>query len=252
MTIDSDDQIEQLKIIGAIVADVLQAMGKAIEPGMTTLELDNIGGRLLAEKGAQSAPILSYNFPGATCISINHCVAHGIPSSCKIKAGDMVNIDVSAEKNGFFGDTGGSFLVPPTRKRQQQVCTATRAARDFAVKQVRPDMPLNLIGKAIETVARKHGMKIIKNLGSHGVGAALHEEPSFIPSFFEKRDRRMLREGMVITIEPFLSTKSEKVVEGSDGWSLFTHPDSMTAQFEHTLIVTRGGPIITTLPTSTN
>lgn len=249
MTIDTVDQLEGLKLIGAIVADVLQAMGRAIEPGMTTLELDRFGHKLLEEKGARSAPILTYNFPGATCISINHCVAHGIPDGTKIRAGDMVNIDVSAERNGFFGDTGGTFLVPPHRKNQERVCAATREARDLAIKQVRPGAPLNVIGKSIEFVARKNGMRIIRNLGSHGVGAALHEEPKFIHSYYEKRDKRQLTDGMVLTVEPFLSTKAEKVVTGDDGWSLFTHSDSLTAQYEHTLVVTRSGPVITTIPT---
>lgn len=248
MTIDSVDQLEGLKLIGAIVADVLQAMGAAIEPGMTTLELDKLGGKMLEERGARSAPILTYNFPGATCISINHCVAHGIPGAAIISAGDMVNIDVSAEKDGFFGDTGGTFLVPPHRKNQQKVCNATREARDLAIKQVRPGQPLSVIGRSIEYVARKNGLRIIRNLGSHGVGAALHEEPSFIPSYFDKRDKRMLSEGMVLTIEPFLSTKADKVRTGDDGWSLFTNADSLTAQYEHTLVVTRSGPVITTLP----
>lgn len=248
MTIDSDDDIEGLKAIGTIVADTLQYMATQMEPGMTTKELDDLGRTYLERHGAQSAPESTYEYPGATCISVNECVAHGIPNGTVLIAGDMVNIDVSAELNGYFGDTGASFLVPPNLPEQVAVCRATKKARDRAIAQLRPGIPLNAIGKSIERTARKSGMHIIRNLGSHGVGRALHEEPGCILSYYDKSDRRIIHDGLVITIEPFLSTGADMVVEADDGWSLMTPKGIYTAQYEHTVIITKAGPIITTLP----
>jgi methionyl aminopeptidase len=249
MTIDSQNDVFGLKAIGAIVANTLQHMAASMKPGMTTKELDDIGRRYLASHGARSAPEITYDYPGATCISVNECVAHGIPDGTRIQPGDMVNIDVSAELNGYFGDTGASFLVPPSLPKQIAVCRATKKARNRAINQLRPGLPLNVIGKSIEKTARQFGMQIIRNLGSHGVGRALHEEPDGISSFYDKRDKRRLHDGLVITIEPFLSTGASMVTESRDGWSLMTPKGAFTAQYEHTVIITKKGPIITTLPT---
>jgi methionyl aminopeptidase len=248
MTVETEEQLERLRRIGRIVADCLQLMGRSLEPGMTTLELDAIGERYLEEHGARSAPRVTYGFPGATCISVNHEVAHGVPGERRLSANDLVNIDVSAELGGVFADTGGSFQVPPGTAPKQRVLDATRAARDAGVRAARADRPLNVIGAAIERVARERGMTIIENLGSHGTGNALHEEPGFIPSYFDAKDRRRLRDGMVITIEPFLSTGARQVTELDDGWTLATDPRYFSAQFEHTLVVTRSVPIVVTVP----
>src|SRR5690606_32889949 len=186
--------------------DCLQYMGSKIEPGMTTAELDGLGAEFLARHGARSAPELTYKFPGTTCISINHEIAHGVPGDRRIEAGDLVNIDVSAEMNGFFADTGGSFIVPPETKVKRHLCDATRGALKAAMRQAKANSPINLIGKAIEETAAEHKLTVIRNLGSHGVGRALHEEPKFIAPYFDTRDKRRLKEGMVITIEPFIST----------------------------------------------
>lgn len=249
MTIDSEDDVNGLKAVGAIVANTLQYMASKIEPGMTTKELDNLGRGYLEYYGARSAPEITYNYPGATCISINECVAHGIPNDTVIMPGDMINIDVSAELNGYFGDTGASFLVPPNLPEQVAVCRATKKARNSAIMGLKPGLPLNTIGKSIEKTARKFGMLIISNLGSHGVGRALHEEPGFIPPYYDKRDKRVINEGLVITIEPFLSTGANMVTNGNDEWSLVTPKGFYTAQYEHTIIITKKGPIITTIPT---
>ena len=249
MTVDSDEDVEKLKAAGQVVANTLYHMAAHIEPGITTLELDNIGRAYLEQHGAKSAPEITYNYPGATCISVNECVAHGIPDGTAVEAGDMINIDVSAELNGFYGDTGASFLVPPSKPVQVKVCKATKKARDFAIETVRAGLPLNVIGRAVETVANKYKLSIVKNLTSHGIGRKLHEEPRSIPSYYDDEDTRVLQKGSVITIEPFLSTTTEWVSDGHDKWSLFGLPGSYTAQYEHTLIVTDGEPIITTIPT---
>jgi len=246
MTISSQEDVTALQRIGSIVSSVKETMLNAIEPGMTTRELDAIGARLLAAAGARSAPQLAYGFPGATCISVNEEAAHGIPGERVIQPGDMVNVDVSAELDGYFADTGGTMIVPPGSPLKTRLCHATRTALDEAIKVARAGQPLNLIGRAIQRVAKKHRFRIIENLGGHGVGRSIHEEPEAIPGYYDANERRMLEEGMVIAIEPFLSTKSRMVSETEDGWTLVGERGNLSAQYEHTIIVTRGEPIVVT------
>jgi methionyl aminopeptidase len=248
MTIETQDDVVALQRIGKIVSQVLHRMLQTAEPGMTTRELDALGARWLEEQGARSAPQLTYGFPGATCISINEEAAHGIPGDRVIRAGDVLNVDVSAELDGYFADTGGTRVVPPTTPQKTRLCHATRTALELAMKNARAGRPLNGIGAAIEKTAKTYGFKVIENLGSHGVGRALHEAPEHIPGYFDPSDRRVLQEGMVITIEPFLSTKSRIVSETSDGWTLAGAPGNLSAQYEHTMIITRGEPIVVTRP----
>lgn len=247
MTIESQSDIVALQRIGRIVSLILHKMLDSIEPGMTTAELDAIGSRLLAEFGARSAPQLAYDFPGATCISVNEQAAHGVPGGRIIKAGDMVNVDVSAELDGYFADTGGTKVVPPSTPIKTKLCHATRMALADAIKVARAGQPLNRIGRAIEQVANTHCLRVIENLGGHGVGRAIHEEPEHILGFYDLRDQRVLKEGMVIAIEPFLSTKSRTVSESDDGWTLVGMPGNLSAQFEHTMIITRSEPIVVTV-----
>lgn len=246
MTIETRQDIVQLQIIGKIVRETLQLMMKAARPGMTTLELDEIGKINLEKYKAKSAPKFTYNFPGYTCISVNEDIAHGIPGPQIIKEGDLINIDVSAELNGYFADTGGSFVVGVATPMQEKVMKATREALNEAISVATAGAPLNLIGKAIEKVARKYNLKIILNLGSHGVGRALHEEPGFIAPYFDRKDKRVLHDGQVITIEPFLSSKTDYVDEGADGWTLSTEKGNVAAQYEHSMIITKQRPIILT------
>jgi len=247
MTIETQDDVIALQRIGRIVADVLQRMLDALEPGMTTAELDALGARWLDEQGAVSAPRSSYNFPGATCISINEEAAHGIPGPRRIAAGDVVNVDVSASLDGYFADTGGTRVVPPTNPKKTRLCHATREALNAAMAVARAGKPINAIGAAIEQTAGRYGLRVIENLCSHGVGRSLHEEPGQIPGYYDRTDRRVLKEGMVITIEPFLSTRSRIVNEADDGWTLKGVPGNLSAQYEHTMIITRGAPMIVTV-----
>lgn len=247
MTIESDNDLQKLKVIGRIVAQVLKEMSTKIEPGMTTRELDMIGKDLLEKHGARSAPNYCYNFPGHTCISINEEAAHGVPGDRIIQAGDLVNIDVSAEKDGYFGDTGGSFIVPPGTALQMRLCEATKQALHNATLKARDGALLNGIGKAIQHTAKQKGFKVIRNLCSHGIGRHVHEEPKEIPGYYAPRDLRRLHHGQVITIEPFLSTKSTMVDELDDGWTLAAAKGNLSAQYEHTMVITRNKPILLTV-----
>lgn len=246
MTIETEDDVVALKRIGRIVSYVLHEMLEAAEPGMTTRELDALGERLLEQHGARSAPRLTYGFPGATCISLNEEAAHGIPGDRVIRTGDVLNVDVSAELDGYFADTGGTRVIPPGNPQKTRLCHAARTALEQAMKVARAGQPLNGIGAAIQRTAKTYGFRVIENLSSHGVGRALHEDPAHIPGYFDPTDERVLTKGMVITIEPFLSTKSRIVNETDDGWTLVGARGNLSAQYEHTMIITRGDPIVVT------
>jgi methionyl aminopeptidase len=179
---------------------------------------------------------------------VNEEAAHGIPGSKILKAGDLVNIDVSAELDGYFADTGGSAIIPPESKLHLQICAVAKQALENAMLEARAGAKLNRIGYAIEAEAVRHGLTVIENLGSHGVGRALHEEPGFIPGYYDKRDKRVLKENQVITIEPFISSGAREVFDTGDGWTLATKAGIFTAQYEHTLVITKGKPLIMTLP----
>lgn len=250
MIVKTEADLEGLKKIGKIVANCLQYMGRVMEPGMTTKELDQLGGKYLEMHGARSGPMVTYNFPGYNCISVNHQVAHGVPSNKKIQKGDLVNIDVSAELNGYFADNGGSFTVPPGRKEDEILLTITKQALQAAIDIVKANENINSIGREIERVASANGYTIIENLGSHGVGLGLHEEPKFIASYYDKKDKRKLKEGQVITIEPFISTGAHQVEEEGDQWTLVTSPKFRTAQFEHSMVVLKDRALILTIPDS--
>ncbi len=188
MTITNDDELQGLREIGRIVADTLAAMGKALEPGITTAELDAIGRDMLEKHGALSAPETVYGFPGATCNSINEEVAHGSPGERRIMAGDLVNIDVSAEKAGYFSDTGASFTVPPVDRRIEKLCRDGKRALWAGLGQVGAGKPIAGIGDAVGRFAQKNGYTLVRNLASHGIGRSLHEEPKEIATWPE-RDR---------------------------------------------------------------
>ena len=222
MTITQDDELQGVQEIGRIVANTLQEMARALEPGITTQELDEIGRAALERAGAVSAPQSTYGFPGATCISVGEEIAHGIPGPRRIKAGELVNIDVSASKNGYFADTGASFGVGALPARLDRLRRDGRRATQIGIAQVGAGRPLAGIGQAIGRFAEKRGYTLIRNLASHGVGRALHEEPGEIPTWPTRGDRRRIDKGLVFTIEPFLSRGGFYASDGEDGWTLYS------------------------------
>lgn len=246
MTVTTAKELEMLRRIGRIVSLTLREMRQAVKPGVSTAELDEIGAALLKHHGATSAPIATYNFPGATCISMNDEAAHGIPSRDRIiQVGDIVNIDVSAEKDGFYADAALTVLLTPAPEIKQQLVKCAATALTQAMKAARAGNRINDIGRASEAVANRYGFQIIKELPGHGVGRGLHEPP-MIPGFYMKQANAVLKPGMVFTIEPFISTRAEHIVEQADGWTLKTPDGSFCAQFEHTIMVTEGEPIVLT------
>lgn len=248
MTVTSEDELEGLKAIGRIVANVLETMRAALEPGITTAELDALGRRLLEAEGARPAPELAYGFPGATCISVNEEIAHGIPGPRVIRAGDLVNIDVSAEKGGFFADTGASFGVPPVDRRIARLARDGRRAMWAGIGAVGAGRPLRGIGTAIGSFAQKNGYSLVRNLASHGVGRSLHDAPEAISTWPDKAERRIAADGLVFTVEPFLSLGADWAEDGDDEWTLYASPLAPTVQYEHTVVATRSGAMVLTLP----
>ncbi len=246
MIVKTQEELEALKKIGRICAEIRDAMQVATKPGVTTKELDEIAGRMFEESGAISGPKGQYDFPGYTCISVNHEVAHGIPGDRIIKEGDMVNIDVSASLDGYFADTGISFVVGEGFEKQQKLCEVAKSAFDRAMTKVKAGSKLNQIGKAVEREAKDNGLHVIMNLTGHGVGRALHEAPDHVLNYFDAWDTTIMKEGMVLAVEPFISEKAEHIVESGDGWTFITPDQSLVAQIEHTIVVTKDKPIILT------
>jgi methionyl aminopeptidase len=246
VTIEDDDDLIGLERAGRAVADARDRILAAIEPGVTTAELDRIGDRVLRSHGARSAPRLAYGFPGATCISVNDCVAHGIPSrNVVLHDGDLVNVDVSAELDGYWADTGASAAVGTASPLVAQLLEATRAAQRDAMHEARAGRRRRAIGQAVERRAHRSGFSVIANLCGHGVGRNIHEPPN-VPNVDDRRDRMILWEGLVLAIEPFLSTGATLALEDGDGWSLRLIGGGLAAQFEHTVIVTHGEPLVLT------
>ena len=247
MTADSQKDIEYLKAIGRICAETLRRMMNAARVGMTTLELDEIGRALLEAEGARSAPQAMYNFPGATCISVSPVIAHGIPDGHVLQEGELIHIDVSAELNGYFADTGASMVVSKRERNLEKLIDATKAALTKALHTAKAGNPLNGIGRTVQNEARKRGYNVIHDLTGHGIGRKLHESPQEILNFHNPNERRILNEGLVLAIEPFLTTGIGRTVTEKDGWTIRTMDRAIAAQFEHTIIVTKNEPIILTI-----
>jgi len=247
MTISSAKELDYLRRIGRICARARDVMGAAAVPGITTAELDHIGRKVLEDAGAVSAPESEYKFPGATCISVNEAVAHGIPGDQVLADGDLVNIDVSASLDGYFSDTGASFVCGAAKPELIKLCDDGKKAMWAGIKVVRNKAPIREIGLKVENFARKGGYTLIRNLASHGIGKSLHEHPHTIPTWDDPKERRTLKKGQVITIEPFLSLGAKWAVDCDDGWTLFSDTGDATAQYEHTLVVTDKGYEIMTL-----
>ncbi|WBA43109.1 type I methionyl aminopeptidase [Hymenobacter canadensis] len=247
MSITSQEDLTGLQRISEAVGTTLKQMREYARPGMTTKELDEYGGSILAALGAKSAPRLTYGFPGWTCISVNNEVAHGIPSGRRIlQPGDLVNIDVSAELGGYWADNGGSFVLGVDIHHHQPLVDASRQILRTALGRIRGGVRIADIGGLIESEARKAGFRVIRNLVGHGVGRSLHEEPTEIPCYYDRHNLKRFRKNSVVAVETFISTRATLAHQLSDGWTLATKDGSFVAQHEHTIVVTDGQPLILT------
>ena len=247
MSITTEQELEGIKKISEIVGLTLKEMREYARPGMSTKELDDFGGELLKSSNARSAPKLTYNFPGYTCISINNEVAHGVPSNKKkMQKGDLINIDVSAELDGFWSDNGGSFVLGDDVFGHQALVDASNEILKKAISNIRGGVKIADIGKLIETEAKLRGYRVIKNLTGHGVGRSLHEAPHEIANYCDRFNMTRFKKNSVVAVETFISTGSNYAETGADGWTLTGDKGGFVAQHEHTILITGGAPVILT------
>jgi methionyl aminopeptidase len=239
MSITTAEQLEKLRACGLIVAKALRAMSAAVRPGITTAELSEIGSRILAENGAESSPPLIYDFPGDVCISINDEVVHGIPGPRTVQLGDLVKLDLTAVKDGFHTDSAVSIQVPPAQEKSREL------AFRQALVAARVGNRTKDIGRAVEREVHRRGFHVIRELGGHGVGRTIHESPS-VPNYADPAARHLLTEGLVITIEPIIAATTGRVSLDRDGWTVRTADGSLSAHFEHTVVITKREPLLLT------
>ena len=247
MSISNEQELIGMQKVSEAVAFTLKEMMNYAKVGMTTKDLDEYGAKILSDFGAKSAPYLTYGFPGWTCISVDNEFCHGIPSSERVlKEGDLINIDVSAELNGYWADNGGSFVIGNDINQHQKLVDASKEILEKTINNIKGGVKIADIGFLMETEAKKRGFKVIKNLGGHGVGRSLHEEPDELMNYKNRYDNRRFKKNSVVAIETFISTDSTIAVELNDGWTMVGNKGGYMAQHEHTIVITDGKPIILT------
>lgn len=247
MSITTELELIGMKKVSNAVAYTLKEMRNFAKIGMTTKELDDFGGKILKDFGANSAPFMTYKFPGWTCISVNNEFCHGIPSDKRIlKEGDLINIDVSAELDGFWSDNGNSFVLGKDINQHQKLVEASKEILHKAISNIKGGVKISDIGFLMENEAKKRGYKVIKNLGGHGIGRSLHEQPDELLNYKNRYDQRRFKKNSVVAIETFISTTSSYSVELNDGWTMVGNKGGFMAQHEHTIVITDGKPIILT------
>lgn len=250
MSIETTADWHGLRRVGRVVALTLDALEAAVRPGITTADLDRVAARVFADHGAASAPALTYGFPGTVLISVNDEIVHGIPGPRRLRRGDVVKLDVTAALEGYVADAARTVIVEAGDDEAERLVACVSSALRRALDVVRPGVPVNQIGRAVDAEVRAHGFSVVRGLDGHGVGRAIHEPPS-VPNWYVASQRDVLTEGLVITIEPIISAGSRHAVEDSDGWTIRTRDRSRAAHCEHTLVVTGAGPVLlTALPAS--
>lgn len=230
---------------GRIVASALAAMRAAVAAGVTTAALDAIGESVLARHGARSAPRTVYGFPGCTCISLNDEIVHGIPGPRVIAPGDLVKLDVTADCDGYIADAADTVLVAPVTAAARRLRMSAVAAFHAGADAARAGRYVNEIGRAVEQRVRHDGFAVIRELCGHGVGRTIHEPPEVL-NYFAPSQRDRLTDGLVLTIEPMLAARRARAVQQPDGWTISTSNGSLSAHYEHTLIISPHGPEIVT------
>lgn len=224
---------------------VLDAMKAEVRPGVTTKYLDEVGGRVMRENGARSAPAMVYRFPGANCISLNDEAVHGVPGSRKLEDGDLVKLDVTLEKDGYMADAAITVPVGEVSSQATELMACAERAFEEAMLVAQAGFRILEIGKMVDREVRRSGFAVIRELGGHGIGRTIHETPH-VPNYPDPQANQVMTEGLVITVEPIISAGSGKVFTDKDGWTLRTSDGSLSAHFEHTLVVTTGAPILLT------
>jgi len=245
VSITGPEELEALRAAGAVVRRVLEAMKRQVRPGITTLQLDTIGAEVIEENGARSAPMMVYKFPGSNCISLNEEAVHGIPGDRPLREGDLLKLDVTVVKDGFMADAAESVAVGTVSKEAERLIACSRRAFEKAMLVARAGFRVSEIGRAVEREVRRAGFSVIRELGGHGIGRTIHEEPR-IPNYADPQARQVLTEGLVITVEPIIAAGSGRTVLAADGWTMKTADRRPSAHYEHTIVITKGSPMVLT------
>ncbi|UZR30656.1 type I methionyl aminopeptidase [Methylococcus mesophilus] len=247
ISIKSAEEVEGMRVACRLAAEVLDMVAPYVKAGITTEELDRICHDFIVdEQHAVPAPLNYKGFPKSICTSVNHVICHGIPGPKKLKNGDIVNVDITVIKDGFHGDTSKMFLVGQVKPYARQLVEVTREAMYLGIREVRPGAALNRIGAAIERHAGQHNYSVVREFCGHGIGREFHEEPQVLHYFEPKLDIR-LEAGMIFTIEPMINQGKRHVQMLSDGWTAVTKDHKLSAQWEHTVLVTPTGYEVLTL-----
>lgn len=240
ISLKSKTEIELLRIAGNIVYETHQYLKDKIKPGITTKELDTLAEEFIRSKNATPSFKGYMGFPSAICTSINEQVVHGIPDNTVLKNGDIISIDIGACYKGYHGDSAWTYKVGNVKKEVEDLLKYTEESLYEGLKQVKPGNRIGDIGYAIESYAKKHNLGVVKELVGHGVGTTVHEDPE-VPNYGNKGTGPLLKEGMVIAIEPMLTLGSPEIVMLDDNWTIETEDYSPSAHYEHTIVVTKDG-----------
>jgi methionyl aminopeptidase len=246
MSIQSDADFAGLKEVGRVVRLALAEMARHVRAGVTTGDLAEVGGNVMRENGARSAPALVYGFPGDVLVSLNDEAVHGIPSRSRtVRAGDLVKLDVTFEKHGYMADAAMTVPVEPVSSDARRLSACAERAFQRAMQFARAGRRVREIGRAVEQEVRASGFCVMRELGGHGIGRTIHEPPS-VPNFDDPSARGLLTPGLVLTVEPIIAIGSGRPKNSPDGWTIKTADGGLSAHFEHTLVITHGEPILLT------
>ncbi len=245
--VKDDETIAKMRVAGRLAAQARELVGSHIAPGVTTDELDRVGHEFLCDHGAYPSTLGYKGFPKSLCSSVNEVVCHGIPDARVIEDGDIVNIDITAYLDGVHGDTNATFLAGDVDEESRLLVERTHEALDRAIKAVRPGRRVSVIGRVIESYARRFGYGVVREFTGHGIGTAFHSG-LIIPHYDEPRFDDEILPGMTFTIEPMLNLGTHEWVMWDDGWTVVTADGRRSAQFEHTLLVTADGAEVLTHP----
>jgi methionyl aminopeptidase len=245
MSINGPEELAGMRAAGAIVSLMLKAMQSAVRVGITTGELDQVGGDVMMQHGARSAPALVYRFPGVNCISVNDEAVHGIPGKRALRSGDLVKLDVTIEKDGFMADAAVTVPVGEVTEERRRLVECAERAFAKAMLVARAGFRVSEIGRAVEREVRRSGFSVIRDLGGHGIGRTIHEDPR-VPNFADPAANQILTEGLVITVEPIIAAGSGRAYVAPDQWTMITADHRPSAHYEHTLVITKGAPMLLT------
>ena len=245
MSIETAEELAALRAAGRVVAEALRAMRRHVRPGVSTRELDEVGARVFRRAGARSGPQLDYDFPGVNCISVNDEAVHGIPGRRRLRHGDLVKLDVTAELDGFYADACISVAVGRPRPAAAALATTARMALTAALRVARAGAPLNAIGATVEQTVSAAGHSVCRDLMGHGIGRRIHEPPH-VPNHYVRGLSQPLTEGLVLTIEPIISAGTGAIRAGTDGWTMRTADGALAAHSEHSIVVTAEAPLVLT------